>query len=120
MSAPLDPRANPKVCAIDPGGTLDPFALALGWRLRGAVEALDLWTIDNRVRVKRTPLLISNVDSLRIEVDDRGRRRFSKADAGRSGQGDAKVDGFMCLISAAFLLSEFAETESEYDFTYAV
>jgi phage terminase large subunit-like protein len=80
-------------------------AVGQGWQLQACLNDLEARVADGRLRHPHTPLLDFNVSNLRLEDTPNG-RRFSKRDARASGQGLAKIDGVMALLSAIQLWAD--------------
>ena len=79
-------------------------AVAQGWQLQAALSDAEAMAGDLILAHNNQPLLNANIMNLTVEDSGQG-RRFSKAGAGLSGQGESKVDGSMAMLSAISLLA---------------
>ena len=76
------------------------------WVLGGSLANLEAALVDGRVKHPHCPLLNANVANLSIEETPNGNRRLGKKDGRLSGQGHAKIDGVMALLSGMHLQTE--------------
>ncbi|NVK32259.1 MAG: hypothetical protein HWE20_14725 [Gammaproteobacteria bacterium] len=74
--------------------------ISQGWQLHAAFERMCGLAFDNQLLHLGQPLLTANVKNLRLDGN-----RLKKADAGESGQGQAKIDGAMAMLSGLQLQS---------------
>ena len=75
-------------------------AISQGWQLHAAFERMCGLAFDSKILHLGQPLLTANVKNLRVVNN-----RLQKADAGESGQGLAKIDGAMAMLSGLQLQS---------------
>ena len=73
------------------------------FNLLASKNRLEALVSDGAVAHEHLPLLAWNLENLRIDESGSG-LKLRKADAGASGQGSAKIDGVMALLSALELL----------------
>jgi phage terminase large subunit-like protein len=76
-----------------------------GWQLQACLNDLEMRAADSKLAHQHRPLFTANVHNVRLEDGPSG-RRFSKQDAGASGQGLAKIDGLMAALSAVKLWAD--------------
>jgi len=69
--------------------------ISQGWQLHAAFERMCGLAFDNQLLHLGQPLLTANVKNLRVDGN-----KLKKADGGESGQGQAKIDGVMAMLSA--------------------
>ena len=81
------------------------------FNLLGSKNRLEALVTDSAVAHEHQPLLAWNLQNLRIDESGQG-VKLRKADAGASGQGQAKIDGVMALLSAL----ELAEHPDRVEF----
>jgi phage terminase large subunit-like protein len=93
-------------------------AVAQGWQLQAALSDAEAMAGDLILAHNNQPLLNANIMNLTVEDSGQG-RRFSKAGAGLSGQGEAKIDGAMAALSAISLLAAHPQNY-EADISYWV
>ena len=93
-------------------------AVAQGWQLQAALSDAEAMAGDLILAHNHQPLLNANIMNLTVEDSGQG-RRFSKAGAGLSGQGEAKIDGAMATLPAISLLAAHPQSY-EADISYWV